>query len=169
MLSQADTRDAARCSVAESTARTNLPCGSVASSMRFLPTRIRVQRIGRAPSHGCSLTAQGELADQVKWKLGARVDVDTDYFDSNFYLDPVKKNQRFDAFYRENYLDFSAGDWDFRLGAQQISGAKSSDCSLPTWFRRWTSANSCCPASTSYAFRRWRPGPNTPRVTRTWN
>ena len=32
----------------------------------------------------------------------------------------VKKNQRFDAFYRENYLDFSAGDWDFRLGAQQI-------------------------------------------------
>jgi hypothetical protein len=38
----------------------------------------------------------------------------------DFYLDPVKENQRLDFFYRENYLDFSAGDWDFRLGAQQI-------------------------------------------------
>jgi hypothetical protein len=66
------------------------------------------------------LTAQGEFADQVKWKLGARVDVDPVYYSSNFYLDPVKRNQRLDFFYRENYLDFSAGDWDFRLGAQQI-------------------------------------------------
>jgi hypothetical protein len=66
------------------------------------------------------LTAQGELADQVKWKLGARVDADPVYYSSNFYLDPVKRNQRLDVFYRENYLDFSAGDWDFRLGAQQI-------------------------------------------------
>jgi hypothetical protein len=66
------------------------------------------------------LTAQGELADQVKWKLGARVDVDPVYYSSNFYLQPVKQNQRLDVFYRENYLDFSAGDWDFRLGAQQI-------------------------------------------------
>jgi hypothetical protein len=66
------------------------------------------------------LTAQGEIADRVKWKLGARVDVDPVYYSSNFYLEPVKKNQRLDVFYRENYLDFSAGDWDFRLGAQQI-------------------------------------------------
>jgi hypothetical protein len=66
------------------------------------------------------LTAQGELADEVKWKLGARVDVDPVYYFSNFYLDPVKRNQRLDFFYRENYLDFSAGDWDFRIGAQQI-------------------------------------------------
>ncbi len=56
----------------------------------------------------------------MKWKLGARVDVDPVYYSSNFYLDPVKRNQRLDFFYRENYLDFSAGDWDFRLGAQQI-------------------------------------------------
>jgi hypothetical protein len=66
------------------------------------------------------LTAQGEFADQVKWKLGARVDVDPVYYFSNFYLEPVKQNQRLDFFYRENYLDFSAADWDFRLGAQQI-------------------------------------------------
>ena len=66
------------------------------------------------------LTAQGEFADQVKWKLGARVDVDPVYYSSNFYPEPVKRNQRLDFFYRENYVDFSAGDWDFRLGAQQI-------------------------------------------------
>ena len=66
------------------------------------------------------LTAQGDIADQVKWKLGARVDVDPVYFGSNFYLQPVKENERLDFFYRENYLDFSAGDWDFRIGAQQI-------------------------------------------------
>ncbi len=66
------------------------------------------------------LAAQGNFADQVKWKLGARVDVDPVYYSSNFYLTPVKQNQRLDFFYRENYLDFSAGDWDFRLGAQHI-------------------------------------------------
>src|SRR6266700_6723756 len=55
------------------------------------------------------LTAQGEFADQVQWKLGARVDVDPVYYSSNFYLQPVKQNQRLDVFYRENYLDFSAG------------------------------------------------------------
>ncbi|TMG87567.1 MAG: hypothetical protein E6H78_00870 [Betaproteobacteria bacterium] len=66
------------------------------------------------------LTAQGAIADQVRWKLGGRVDVDPVYYGSDFYLDPVKKNQRLDFFYRENYLDFSAGDWDFRVGAQQI-------------------------------------------------
>ena len=56
----------------------------------------------------------------MKWKLGARVDADPVYYSSNFYPDPVKRNQRLDVFYRETYLDFSAGDWDFRLGAQQI-------------------------------------------------
>ena len=66
------------------------------------------------------LTAQGAIADQARWKLGARVDVDPVYYSSNFYLDPVKRDQRLEFFYRENYLDFSAGDWDFRLGAQQI-------------------------------------------------
>lgn len=66
------------------------------------------------------LTAKGEFADQVKWKVGARVDIDPVYYSSNFYLDPVKHDQRFDFFYRENYIDFSAGDWDFRIGAQQI-------------------------------------------------
>lgn len=66
------------------------------------------------------VTGQGELTDQVKWKIGGRVDVDPVYFSSNFYLDSVKQNQRFSAIWGETYLDASAGDWDFRVGAQNI-------------------------------------------------
>jgi len=79
-----------------------------------------------APSHWSravgrlQLTAQGTLADDVKWKLGGRIDADPVYLSSDFYLDSVKRNQRFSAIWGENYLDFSAGDWNFRVGAQNI-------------------------------------------------
>src|SRR4029079_12772364 len=67
-----------------------------------------------------TLAAQGELSESVKWILGGRVDGDLVYETSNFYLHPVKANQRFNAFWGENYIDFSASDsWDFRVGAQQ--------------------------------------------------
>src|SRR5512139_3939564 len=56
----------------------------------------------------------------VKWKLGARVDVDPVYMGSNFYLRDVRHDQRATAIWGENYLDFEAGGWDFRLGAQHI-------------------------------------------------
>jgi Protein of unknown function (DUF1302) len=79
-----------------------------------------------APSHWSrgvarlELNARGEIADQVKWKIGGRVDVDPVYYGSDFYLPSVKHDQQLDFFWRENYVDFSIGDWDFRLGAQQI-------------------------------------------------
>src|SRR5438552_18614413 len=66
------------------------------------------------------LSGQGGVADSFKWKVGGRVDVDPVYFSSGFYLDAVKRDQRVDFFHGENYVDFSAADWDFRLGAQQI-------------------------------------------------
>ena len=66
------------------------------------------------------LAAQGAFSENVKWKLSGRVDGDIVYATSDFYLDPVKRNQRFSAIWGENYLDVSAGSWDFRLGAQQI-------------------------------------------------
>jgi hypothetical protein len=65
-------------------------------------------------------SVEGKLGESVKYKLGGRVDVDPVYNASNFYLDPVKEDQRFSAFWRENYLDFSLGDFDFRIGAQNI-------------------------------------------------
>ena len=64
------------------------------------------------------LTGQGELADQVKWKISARADADIVYFTSDFYLDRVKRDQRVDFFLKENYIDFSHGSWEFRLGAR---------------------------------------------------
>jgi len=64
--------------------------------------------------------AQGQFNEDVKWKLSGRVDGDLVYATSDFYLDPVKQNQRFSAIWGENYLDVSAGSWDFRFGAQQI-------------------------------------------------
>jgi len=67
-----------------------------------------------------TLTAQGAFSENVKWKVGGRVDGDLVYATSNFYLEPVKRNQRLSAIWGENYVDVSAGSWDFRLGAQQI-------------------------------------------------
>jgi hypothetical protein len=67
-----------------------------------------------------ALDARGGFGDGIKWKLGARVDLDPVYMGSNFYLQDVKENQRATAIWRENYLDFDAGGWDFRVGAQNI-------------------------------------------------
>lgn len=64
--------------------------------------------------------AQGSLGDHLKWKVSGRADADLVYFASDFYLDRVKRDQRVDFFFKENYLDFSQGSWEFRLGAQQI-------------------------------------------------
>ena len=66
------------------------------------------------------LVAEGSLSENVKYKLGARVDVDPVYLGSDFYLPAVRQNQRLDAIWRENYIDVSAGAWDFRIGAQNI-------------------------------------------------
>ncbi len=66
------------------------------------------------------LSTQGDLGSHVKWKLGARVDYDATYTFTDFYPQAVADNQRFNVLLRENYLDVGAGDWDFRLGRQQI-------------------------------------------------
>jgi len=67
-----------------------------------------------------TLNAQGSLSEDIKWKIGGRVDGDIVYATSSFYLPAVKNNQQFTAIWGESYLDISAGSWDFRLGAQQI-------------------------------------------------
>jgi hypothetical protein len=63
---------------------------------------------------------KGELAPNVRWTIGARADVDPVYMSDSFYLPAVQRDQRADFFWRETYLDFSAGDLDFRVGAQNI-------------------------------------------------
>lgn len=64
--------------------------------------------------------SQGTLGEGLKWKLGARFDVDGVYGYNDFYPGEVRRDQRFRFALRENYVDFSAGTWDFRLGRQHV-------------------------------------------------
>ncbi len=66
------------------------------------------------------LSSQGRLSDNVKWKLGARIDYDAVYDINNFYPQAVQNDQRSAFDLRENYLDVSAGGWDFRFGRQHV-------------------------------------------------
>lgn len=67
------------------------------------------------------LSATGNLGNGIKWKLGARADYDAVYslYDDH-YPRAVERDQRFNVYLRENYLDVGAGDWDFRLGKQHV-------------------------------------------------
>lgn len=66
------------------------------------------------------LEAQGALSENVKYKLGARLDYDFVYDATDFYPRDVRRDQRVNLLVRENYLDFGAGDWDFRVGRQHV-------------------------------------------------
>ncbi|HLX30083.1 MAG TPA: DUF1302 family protein [Casimicrobiaceae bacterium] len=66
------------------------------------------------------LDGTGSLSENVKYKIGARLDYDFVYDATNFYPPDVRRDQRFNAFARENYLDIGAGDFDFRVGRQQV-------------------------------------------------
>ncbi len=66
------------------------------------------------------VSSQGNLGDGVKYKIGARMDYDAVYSVTDFYPNAVKNNQQSDLVLRENYLDVSKGDWDFRLGKQNV-------------------------------------------------
>ena len=62
----------------------------------------------------------GAFSPEVRWKLSGRLDYDAVYDLTDFYSSAVADDARFNAFARENYVDIGAGDWDFRLGRQQI-------------------------------------------------
>jgi hypothetical protein len=63
--------------------------------------------------------AQGN-EDFLKWKATIRLDVDPVYYGSDFYPQPVRKDQRLDFLLRETYVDTSAGGLDWRIGKQNI-------------------------------------------------
>ncbi|PKO27321.1 MAG: hypothetical protein CVU32_02805 [Betaproteobacteria bacterium HGW-Betaproteobacteria-5] len=66
------------------------------------------------------LGSNGKLGEGLKWKLGARLDYDAAYSINDYYPADVEKNQRYNIELRENYLDVSAGNWDFRFGKQHV-------------------------------------------------
>ena len=79
-----------------------------------------------SPTHASKLRLRSELANlgqlsaNIKWKLSARLDYDAVHDISNFYPRDVRRDQRFEFFLRENFLDVSAGDFDVRIGRQHI-------------------------------------------------
>lgn len=75
----------------------------------FSKARIRTQ-----------LSQSGQLNANMRWKISARFDYDAIHDFSNFYPRQVRRDQRAELFIRENYLDVSAGDFDFRIGRQHI-------------------------------------------------
>ncbi len=85
-----------------------------------------VARAYKSPAHWskarlrAELTRQGQFGEQIKWKIGGRFDYDAAYDLSSFYPPAVRDDQRSEFTLRENYLDVSAGDWDFRLGRQHV-------------------------------------------------
>ena len=66
------------------------------------------------------LVRKGQFSESVKWTIGGRLDYDAVYDRSSFYPPQVKDDQRYEFSWRENYLDISAGNWEFRLGRQHI-------------------------------------------------
>ena len=66
------------------------------------------------------LGTQGQLSEDVKWKASGRLNYDAIYDLSDFYPPDVRRDQRLDADVRETYVDIGAGNFDFRIGRQQI-------------------------------------------------
>lgn len=88
--------------------------------------QMELARTTESPSHWSKMmtradfSGNGHLGNGVKWKLGARIDYDAVHSLYNYYPGDVEKDQRFNIYLRENYLDVGAGDWDFRLGKQHV-------------------------------------------------
>ncbi|MGH7845021.1 MAG: DUF1302 family protein [Candidatus Binatia bacterium] len=66
------------------------------------------------------LGVQRNLTDEVELKVSGRFWYDAVYDVTTFFPGSVKRNARFEAMFRETYLDAGAGDWDFRVGRQHI-------------------------------------------------
>lgn len=66
------------------------------------------------------LAGRGEWANGMKWKLSARANLDGAYAWSDHYPREVREDQRAWARLHEAYVDFSRGDWEFRVGKQNI-------------------------------------------------
>lgn len=78
------------------------------------------------PEHWSKLRARGELGGSgaltsaIHWKLSARADADGAPDAGHFYPQAVRRDQRADFKVRDAYVDISAGDWDYRLGRQNV-------------------------------------------------
>jgi hypothetical protein len=63
---------------------------------------------------------EGRFSEQARWKLSGGAFYDAVFDVTDFYPGAVAHDQRSEFIARENYLDYSAGDFDFRFGRQHI-------------------------------------------------
>lgn len=88
--------------------------------------QFELARTTAAPEHWskmrtrAELSSRGDMGQGIKWKLSARADYDAVYGINDYYSADVERNQRTNFSLRENYLDFSRGNWDFRFGRQHV-------------------------------------------------
>lgn len=79
-----------------------------------------------SPGHFTHLRTLGEIAGRgewgegLKWRLSARANLDGAFAWSDHYPHAVREDQRAWARLHEAYVDFSHGNWEFRLGKQNI-------------------------------------------------
>src|SRR5690606_4626592 len=79
-----------------------------------------------SPGHFTHLRTLGEIAgrgewgDGHRWRLSARANVDGAFAWSDHYPREVREDQRAWARLHEAYVDFAHGNWEFRLGKQNI-------------------------------------------------
>ena len=66
------------------------------------------------------LETSGRFNANISWKASARGVYDAVFNLNDFYPDRVRDNRRLEGALHETYLDVSSGDWDFRLGRQNI-------------------------------------------------
>ena len=66
------------------------------------------------------LGSEGSIADNITWKASGWVAYDAVFDLNSYYPTPVRDDQQLETQVRETYADISAGDWDFRLGRQNI-------------------------------------------------
>ncbi|HEY6930028.1 MAG TPA: DUF1302 family protein [Thermoanaerobaculia bacterium] len=115
---------------AEAEAPSALPLAPEKTSERGVTLRGLFQSEGaytyRSPEHWSKFrnlleaNLSGRLSENVRWTLGGRVWYDAIYSLTDFYPKSVRDDAEFVAAFRETYVDVSAGDFDLRLGRQQI-------------------------------------------------
>ena len=66
------------------------------------------------------IVAKGELSESVKWQVSGHLIYDPIYELHDFYNKRVEDSQSYDGYFHETFLDISAGDWEVRIGRQNI-------------------------------------------------
>lgn len=66
------------------------------------------------------LGTQGKLGQGMQWKVSGRVDYNPVFDLTDHYQNSVARDQRAEFHLRETYIDFSAGDLEWRIGRQHV-------------------------------------------------